>query len=128
MTTAVRTEDSAPPEEQPPASRTQRLRRAFSDGWRVAAVAAASVAAVVPALLLLHAFAQPSGIGALKKCTAPKSPTTAAKRNKGVELQSNRARPTMALALADKQFVVDDITFSAKNRQVVSKANSDLIE
>lgn len=38
----------------------------------------------------------------------------AAPGNKGIELQSNRARPTMAIALADKESAVDSITFSTK--------------
>lgn len=38
----------------------------------------------------------------------------AAPNNKGIELQSNRARPTMAIALADKESAVDSITFSTK--------------
>lgn len=38
----------------------------------------------------------------------------AAPGNKGIELQSNRARPTMAIALADKESSVDFITFSTK--------------
>ena len=38
----------------------------------------------------------------------------AAPDNKGIELQSNRARPTMAIALADKESAVDFITFSTK--------------
>ena len=52
--------------------------------------------------------------GVLNRCVE-RSGSASSGGQKGIELQSNRARPTMAIALADKESAVDFITFSTKS-------------
>jgi hypothetical protein len=66
--------------------------------------------------LQLTTRAKPSGVH--EACAEPKA-KRAAPGKKGVQLQANRARPTMALALADKTSDLDTISFSSKGRQRV---------
>jgi hypothetical protein len=77
--------------------------------------------AAIPALLLLQALKPGDGKAELAKCREPKATSAAppAKQSKGVELQTNRARPTLAIALADRQSATDTIAFSTRDRQVV---------
>src|SRR5207247_2500223 len=55
---------------------------------------------------------------ALSSCAEGKA-VHAAPANKGVALQANRARPTLTIALADRQSAADSISFSSKARQKV---------
>jgi hypothetical protein len=79
------------------------------------------VIAAIPAVLVLQALNPPDGKDELAKCKEVKATSAAppAKQGKGVELQTNRARPTLAIALADRQSAMDTIAFSTRDRQVV---------
>src|SRR5262249_3740553 len=117
-----------PPAEQPPADVDREPHNTGDRSSRVkpshrllqAAEWVALLALVLaPGLLVWHALSRPSGKQAVvKSCNEPKA-RKAAPGKSGVQLQTNRARPTMAIALADKESALDTITFSSKKRQVV---------
>jgi hypothetical protein len=108
--------------DDPPRPKQERFRRAGV----YALYGLLLVVAVVPAVLVLDALRpgdkQTNAVADDKamcrevkgKQAAPNNP-----ENPGIELQSNRARPTLAIALADRQSAVDSISFSTKDRLLV---------
>jgi hypothetical protein len=111
-------------EPQPP---TRGRRRARQDEplveWRTVRTAAFWVGVVLVALAPAVYLAVALGGGdakrdqALDGCVEPKAARAAPPGQ--IELQANRARPTLAIALADRPSASDTIAFSTKGRQFV---------
>lgn len=96
--------------------------------WRVilivVGVSAAVFAVFAPAVLLLHAFQGDDTESTLAQCAEPPTRRAAvipSPRNKpqNIELETNRGRPTLTIALADQQSASDTITFQSKGRRTV---------
>jgi hypothetical protein len=75
-------------------------------------------AVLAPAGFIVYEQVRPSDTtGVLENCKELKARQAAPSKPPGIELQSNRARPSMAIALADQQSAIDSIAFSTKGRQ-----------
>jgi hypothetical protein len=91
-----------------------------SRGRPLVAVVLLILAVLVPAALIAYSLSRTSdNEDVLKECREWKAQRAAPSNDGGVELQSNRARPSMVIALADTQSHVDMIGFSTKGRQTV---------
>ena len=90
--------------------------------WQIVAVSALLVGLLLPAALW-PTLPDGGRDAADERCAEPKATDAAPELPAEVELQTNEARPTLAIALADRQTADDSIIFATKDRKRLEDTN-----
>jgi hypothetical protein len=80
----------------------------------VAVAVAVVIVALIPALLVLQAFNRDGQQSVLAQCSEIKAAKSAAVSDENIQLEANRQRPSLTIALADRQTASDAISFNSK--------------